>query len=140
MVKNEKNIDKKSIGRNNKRKGNNGERYYAKIFRNLGFSHCVTARYGSRLHDDAGIDLIHLPFNVQIKVGKQRGMNPSKVLNYTKERVQELFPKSAPEQTLPNIVIHKKEIGKGRKRNEFDELVYMSFKDFKKLLKMIKWD
>lgn len=130
----------RNMGKANRRKGHKGEVYYAKVFRDLGFPHCVTSRYGSRLHDDAGIDLIHLPFNVQIKTGKHRGMNPSQVLSYTTERVKELFPKSAPEHKLPTILIHRKEVGVGKKREEFDDLVHMSFKDFTKLLKMIKWD
>jgi hypothetical protein len=125
----------------NRKKGHNAERYYAKVFKeDLGFSHCVTSRYGSRIHDDAGIDLINLPINVQIKTGKQKGMNPSQVLSYTKEKVAELFPKTAPEHDLPTIVIHRKEVGRGRKRNEQDDLVHMSFEDFKKLINRIEWD
>lgn len=127
-------------GATNKRKGNNAERHYAKIFREqLGFEKCKTARYGSRIHDDSGIDLINLPINVQIKAGKQRGMNPSKVLNEIKERIPDLFMESDPVHDNVNIVIHKKEVGQGRKRNEFDELVHISFEDFVKLMKMIDW-
>jgi len=133
-------MSKKNMGKTNRSKGHKGEVYYAKVFRDLGFPHCVTSRYGSKLHDDAGIDLIHLPFNIQIKTGIHRGMNPSQVLNYTVERIKELFPKSAPEHNLPTDLIHRKEVGKGRKRNEFDDLVFMSFKDFVKLIKRIKWD
>ena len=128
-----------SKGKTNRTKGHNAERQYAKLFKELGFSHCVTARYGSRIHDDAGIDLINLPFNVQIKAGKQKGMNPSGVLNYMKERIVELFPKTAPEQDMINITIHKKEVGRGKKRNEFDDIVHLSFEDFKKLINKIEW-
>ena len=124
-------------GSTNRTKGHDAERLYAKAFKeDLGFNHCVTSRYGSRMHDDAGIDLIHLPYNVQIKAGKQRGMNPSQVLSYLKERVKELFPPEAPEQNRPAILIHKKEIGRGKKRDEFDELVTMSFEDFKKIVNL----
>ena len=134
-------MGKKTIGSRNRTKGHNGERLYANIFdKELGFKHCVTSRYGSRIHDDAGIDLIHLPFNVQIKTGKQRGMNPSQVLNYMKSRIKELFPETAPEQKMISVVIHRKDVGQGRKRNEQDDLVFMSFEDFKKLLKKVKWD
>jgi len=132
--------DKKTLGNKNRRKGHQAERYYAKVFKNLGFPHCVTSRYGSRVHDDAGIDLINLPFNVQIKAGKQKGMNPSQVLNYMKERVKELFPKSAIEHKQISIVIHRKAVSRGRRRNEQDDLVHMSFKDFEKLINMIVWD
>lgn len=129
-----------SKGSTNRNKGHNAERFYAKVFKDLGFSHCVTSRYGSRIHDDAGIDLIGLPINVQIKAGKQRAMNPSKVLSYIKERIVELFPKTSPEKDMVSIVIHRKEVGRGKKRNDFDDLVHMSFKDFETLIKKIKWD
>lgn len=131
---------KKSIGTTNRTKGHNAERFYAKVFKNLGFQHCVTSRYGSRIHDDAGIDLIHLPINVQIKAGKQTGMIISKVLSYVTERVKQLFPETSPEQNYPTILIHRKDVGRGKKRNEFDDIVSMSFKDFEKLIKKIKWE
>ena len=132
---------KKSLGKTNKRKGSNAERFYAKIFKeDLGFTHCKTSRLGSKLHDDAGIDLIFLPFNVQIKAGKQVGLNFGKELKYMSDRMTELFPSTSPEHTYPNLVILKKEVGPGNKRTEQDELVCMSFADFTKLIRKIdKW-
>lgn len=128
-------VKKKSYGKTNKRKGSDAERYYARIFReDLGFAHCKTARLGSKLHDDAGIDLIFLPFNVQIKAGKQVGLNPSKELNYMQNRMTELFPSTSLEHNYPKILIHKKEVGQGKKRGEFDEIVSMTFKDFLKII------
>ena len=125
----------------NKNKGSNAERYYAKKFRDLGFDKCVTARYGSRLHDDAGIDLINLPLNVQIKAGKQRGLNPSSVLEYTKEQARLLFPSNDPVQGKPTILIHKKDVGRGFEKTEYHEIVSMTFEDFSKLIdKIKKWD
>lgn len=132
---------KKSQGATNKRKGSNAEREYAKFFRELGFSHCITARQGSRYHDDVGIDLINLPFNVQIKAGKQKGMNLSKTLFDIKEVITVKFPKEASEHQNPLILIHRKEVESGRRtRNEFDEIVSMSIQDFKKLINKIKWE
>jgi hypothetical protein len=128
--------DKKSYGKTNKRKGSDAERLYAKIFRDeLGFSHCKTARMGSKLHDDAGIDLIFLPFNVQIKAGYDKGLNPSKELSYIEEKMVELFPPSSIEHTLPKILIHRKNKEKGRRnRIPYDDIVFMTFEDFKKIL------
>ena len=120
----------KSQGRINKVNGSNAERYYAKAFRELGFDKCATARYGSRLHDDAKIDLINLPFNIQIKAGKQKNMNPSKVLTEMEESIKEKFPEYAIEHKLPNIMIHKKAPGRGVKATKNDELVIMSFSTF----------
>jgi hypothetical protein len=131
---------KKSIGATNKTKGSNAERFYAEKFRELGFDKCVTSRYGSRIHDDAAIDLINVPFNVQIKAGKQVGLKSEKVLSDIKTRIVDKFPNHAPEHTLPCILIHKKEVGRGKKRSELDELVTMSFEDFSNIIKKIKWD
>lgn len=132
---------KKSYGKTNKTKGSNAERYYAKIFReDLGFTHCKTSRMGSKLHDDAGIDLIFVPFNIQIKAGKQHGFNSVTELKYMQGRMTELFPKTSIEHLLPKIVILKKEVGAGNKRTEFDEMVFMTFEDFVKIIKKVeKW-
>lgn len=130
---------KKSYGKTNKRKGSDAERYYARIFReDLGFTHCKTSRLGSKLHDDAGIDLIFIPLNIQIKAGKQVGLNPGKELTYMQNRMTELFPESSLEHDYPKLVIHKKEVGQGKKRSEFDEIVSLTFKDFLKIINKIK--
>ena len=132
-------VKKKSYGKTNKRKGSDAERHYAKIFReDLGFTHCKTARMGSKLHDDAGIDLIFIPLNIQIKAGKQVVLNPSKELNYMQDRMSEFFPKTSLEHNYPKLVIHKKEVGQGKKRSEFDEIVSMTFEDFVKIIKKVK--
>ena len=127
-------MDRAKLGKRNKRLGSNAEREYAKVFRDLGFSFCRTSRQASRLHDDAGIDLTGVPLNVQIKAGIQRGMNHSQVLSIIKERLKELFDPSHPEHDRPSILIHRKPVGKGRSRGEFDDLVTMSFEDFKKIM------
>lgn len=127
--------EKKNYGKTNKRKGSNAERFYAKIFREIGYEFCKTSREASKLHDNAGIDLMFLPFNVQVKAGKQVALNASKELLYMKNRIAELFPPTAAEQFLPKVLIHKKEVGRGHIRTEFDELVFMSFEDYKKLIK-----
>jgi hypothetical protein len=133
-------VKKKSYGKTNKRKGSDAERHFAKIFRELGFTHCKTSRMGSKLHDDAGIDLIFVPLNVQIKAGKQVGLNASRELEYIQNRMIELFPPTSIEHSLPKILIHKKEVGQGKKRGEFDDIVAMSFKDFVLLIQKIeKW-
>ena len=125
---------KKSVGRTNKRKGSDAERYYAGIFRDLGYEHCKTSRLGSKLHDDAGIDLIFIPYNVQIKAGTQVGVNPSVEIENIQNKMKEYFPSTSPEHNYPNIVIHKKAVGQGKKRRDIDEIVSMTFKDFLKII------
>ena len=118
----------------NRTKGHDAERLYANEFKKLGYDKCMTSRYGSRVHDDCGIDLINVPINVQIKAGKQRGINYSGVLSNIRERLLELFPVDSKEFEYPSIVIHRKDVGRGKKRGEYDDLVIMSWNDYKKLI------
>lgn len=132
-------MDKSSRGKTNKRKGSNAEREYAEKFRQLGFENCKTARQGAKMLDDCGIDLIFIPFNVQIKAGLQQGLRPHKVLEHMKNRINEVLPKYSVEHNLPKILIHKRQVGQGNKRDEFSDIVSMTFEDFSKIVKMIKW-
>ena len=116
---------------NNKRKGSNAEREYAKRFREAGFENCITSRLGSRLYDNSGIDLMNIPFNVQIKAGIQRGINYSKELQYVKDQINHNFDLSDEVNNKPILLIHKKPKLEGkRNRSEFDELIIMSVTDF----------
>lgn len=130
--------EKKSYGKTNRNKGHNAERHYVKEFQAIGFQHCKTSRLGSRLYDNAGIDLICLPFNVQIKAGKQKGMKASTELEYIENKMEELFPPTAPEHTYPKVLIHRNEVGQGNKRTVYHDIVSMTFEDFKKLIVKIK--
>lgn len=125
-------VDRSKLGKTNKRKGNEAERYYAKQFRDMGFEHCKTARQGSKLFDDCGIDLIFVPVNVQIKYGEQRGMKPAEELINMREKMALNFPPTSQEFNYPRIVIHKKPAA-GARRIDEEELVTMTFVDFKKL-------
>jgi len=121
----------------NRTKGHQAEREYRNEFKALGYTHCQTSRYASRLHDDCKVDLVNLPFNVQIKAGKQRGMNPSKVLSDMEEALKEGFPADAHEQSKIKILIHKKDGKRGRPRTQYDDLVTLTWEDFKRIVKMI---
>ena len=123
-------------GATNKRKGSNAERYYAKVFReDLGFSFCKTSRQSNRMLDDAGIDLNFLPFNVQIKAGYAKGLNEFKTLKIIRERLPELFPPYDAVHKQADVLIHKKDTGRGRKKSVYDELVFFWDKDFRNLFK-----
>ena len=137
--KSQKNISQKkthhSRGHTNRVKGFNAERLYAGKFRNMGYLKCITSRQGSRIHDDSGIDLIFIPYNVQIKAGKQRGLNPIEVLKNMELRMKENFPEDNQVFKQPNIVILRKEVGKGIKRTKYDDVVILAFEDFEELVK-----
>ena len=125
------NNEKNKTKVNNKRKGSNAEREYAKRFREAGFENCITSRLGSRLYDNSGIDLMNIPFNVQIKAGIQRGINYSKELQYVKDQISHNFDLSDEVNNKPILLIHKKPKLEGkRNRGEFDELIIMSVADF----------
>lgn len=123
-----------------RRKGFNAEREYARLFRELGFPLCKTSRYGSKLHDDAGIDLVNLPLNVQIKAGKQQGLHIPSLIAELKLRIRGMFPKSALEQENPMVIIHHRDGKRGVPRVETDSIVSMTFTDFCKLIERVKWD
>lgn len=126
---------KKNYGKTNRKKGHDAERYYAKVFRNIGYPMCVTSRQGSRLHDDCGVDLIFLPFNVQIKAGIQRGLNPVKVLKDMEQRMIKSFPSEHPIHTYPSVIVTRKPAGRGKRRTKFEDLVILTFSDFEKIIK-----
>lgn len=123
-----------NMSNKNRSKGHNAERYFAKIFREEGFADCKTARYASREMDDLKIDLVNLPFNVQIKAGIQKSLKVEFLILEIKKLLKQ---KNRPDLLeKPLIIIHKKDGIKGFKREETQEMAYMSFNDFIKLLKV----
>lgn len=120
----------KTNGARNKRAGSDAERLYAIKFRELGFDFCQTSRYGSKLHDNSKIDLIHIPYNIQIKAGVQKSMNPGKELLLMDTCVKLYFPPFDAVHKYPKLLIHHKRVGYGKKRTPEDALVYMSLKQF----------
>ena len=124
----------RSQGTRNRQLGHDAERWYAKKFREWGFTKCITSRKGSRYLDDMGIDLMFLPVNVQVKAGHQRGLNYGTELKMMAKRITTM-PDTMKQKAYPNILIHKKYVGQGQKRNIFDELVILSYSDYMVLLK-----
>lgn len=118
---------KRSLGAKNKRKGSDSERYYANVFKEFGYKHCVTARLGSRLHDNAGVDIINIPFNIQIKAGKQTKMSPGKVLLNMQAQIQSLFPEDNIIHKYPLLIIHRTH---AFKKDYLEDVVYMSKKQY----------
>ncbi len=120
------------LGKTNKTKGSDAERFYANKFKELGFEHCITSRLGSKRHDNAKIDLIYIPFNVQVKAGVQKNMNPGKELTMMKDSIEKMFPKEDSVHTNPCILIHKKLTPQRSftKRTPEMEIVYMSYKQY----------
>ena len=127
---------KRSQGAKNRTKGHDAERLYVKAFKELGFDKCVTARYGSHLADDAKIDLLFIPVNVQIKAGYARGLNHGETLKEMHNAIKATYPAHTLEHNAPNILIHHKDVGMGNTRTEFHSTVTMTFETFKELFKL----
>lgn len=126
-------ISKSKRGPANKAKGSRIERYYANFFKEFHelLKHCKTTRNTSRLLDACKIDLNFLPVLTQIKAGEQKGLNPSVVLEDMVKALRENIPESYPEHKMPKIVIHHKDMPKGRrKRIPTDTMVSMTFDDY----------
>lgn len=131
------------VGAKNKRKGSTAERYYAKFFRDLGFTFCETSRFVSKKHDNAKIDLMYIPFNLQIKAGIQRNMSPGKELFMMASSITSMFPLEDEVHKKPCILIHYKQGTPGVKRTPDMEVVYMSmiqFDVFRNKSRELKYD
>lgn len=113
----------------NRSKGIRGELYYKNEWKILGFDKCITSRKGNRLADDCGIDLLNIPFNVQIKSGEHKNLNVRQILEYMDVKIKEHFIDDEMlynEFDKPNLLIHKKLSGKLNYR----QIVYITKKDF----------
>jgi len=122
------------MGNKERNLGHRLERELAALFRSLGFTHCRTTREESKLLDSCGIDLSNLPYNVQAKSGKQRSLNYSKELKSIKEKINNNLPDDHVVKNNPNVIIHKKYVGQGKRREEYDTLVILSLNDFVKII------
>lgn len=115
---------------NNRRKGHDAERLYAKRFRDMGYNKCVTSRFASRQYDSLGVDLVGLPVNVQIKAGVQKNLSLRACVKDIKARLKEFG------DDKPFALLRKFNGKHGQKYEESDELVVMTFNDFTNLLNL----
>lgn len=107
-------------------KGHSAERFYALIFKEIGYSKCITSRMGGKIYDDSGVDLINIPYKVQIKAGNQKNLNPFDVLLYIDNKVKENFV-DPQLYVLPSILIYRP---KAYSKDLRLDIVYMTQKDF----------
>lgn len=115
------------LGKINKQKGADAELYFMDVFHNLGFRMCYPSRHTSKKHDNAGIDLLGIPFNIQIKAGRQKNLNPGKELFSMSNKIQSMFPKEDEVFKNPCLLLHI--------NNENEIKVYMSLLQFDKFRK-----
>lgn len=115
---------------NGRVKGHTYERKWANYFKSIGYKQCVTSRLGSRLLDNSKVDLVFIPYLVQLKHDKSKLKYEDIFLSMQKELTKN-FPKNSKELKFPKIIIHRF----GRKR--YNEYAVIPIDDFKKLLKRL---
>lgn len=137
---NDEKKEKRSVGAKNKHKGSHAERFYAKVFRDLGFDYCITSRQGGRIYDNAGIDLMNIPYNVQIKAGTQKNMSPGKVLFNIDNQIKALFPEDSQIRKYPIILIHRPIPFSSDTSKDIVYYTYQQHLRFKKINKNLRYD
>lgn len=108
-------------GKENQLKGLKGEEFYKNYFIKLGYKDCQIAEKKS-LYDSIGIDLINIPYLIQIKTGVQKNMNPGKVLTLMSAQIHTNVPKTHKicTENYNLFVIHHKD-------NDFNnDIIYMT--------------
>ena len=131
-----------TIGNTNREKGHKVERIYAAFFRKLGFSQCFTSRWKSRIHDNAKIDLIGIPFNIQIKAGRHKNLSVGKELFLMDACIKANFDSTHEDYNKPRLLLHRYD-SMGRKRTPEMEIIYMSknqFEIFKEMNPNLEYD
>lgn len=126
-----------NLGKINKARGHAAEKLYANIFRELGYASCETSRLANKLqHDNAKIDLVGLPFNVQIKAGKQRRLNAGNELFLMHTAISAMFPQTDEVFNKPLILILHEYVEDGMTRQESNQKVFMSLRQYNEFLQM----
>lgn len=87
-----------------RRKGHSFERAVSKFFKRFGYNHACTSRLGSRLMDNAKIDICNIPFNVQCKADESN-INYNKLTEEIKTEIAKLIPERL---VYPILIFHKK--------------------------------
>lgn len=118
------------LGKVNKKKGIRAEKFYEKLFISCGFPDCKTSKEVSRHHDNANIDLVNIPFNIQIKAGRQKNMNPGKELLQMNSYLHSMFPADDEIIKRPLLIIHHQDVEIGTERLAQHSNVFMSLQQF----------
>ena len=108
-------------------RGHDGERFYARVFQSLGFPKCKTSRLGSRLMDNCKVDLMNIPYNIQIKAGTHKGLKAYTILNEMVELLKNNFETSDPVQNHPKFLIHRRMI---YSKSADNDLIYFLQEDY----------
>ena len=113
---------------NNKKRGCDAERKYAKMFREeFGQTKCKTTREASRLLDSCKIDLVNTGFNIQIKKGYLKARpKGEEIFSDMESLLLEHYPVGDVLHNLPKVLIHE--------MDSKNTLVTMPLKDWKKLI------
>lgn len=101
------------------------------------FPFARTSRNGSKITDDCGIDIIGVPFNIQIKNGYNKiKFKFEDEFKYTVDKLKLVYPQDDKIHTYPYIFIHKKTGVKGKIQPELFQ-VTMTYDTFIGLISKI---
>lgn len=118
------------IGKINAVLGSETERYYAKLFQDIGYKDCGLSSIDDKKMDNAKIDLTNLPFNLQIKAGKHKNLSPGKELLIMKGAIDSMYPSDSNVKNLPNLLLHSYS-PENDVRREFIYMTLQTFDNFK---------
>ena len=107
---------------NSRNKGIQWEQKIVRELKQLGFKNVLTTRNGSKYLDDKGVDLMNVPFHLQIKSGRSY-VNYFNVLN----RIEKIILDGKIDD-LPFSLLRIYDVGKGNKRTFRDKLIFI-YKD-----------
>lgn len=134
MTKNKENkkLSRSSLGKRNRRKGQDLERLVVRDLKDLGYQFSKTARAGSKIMDDCGIDVIDgPPFLIQCKAGYEKNRPKFELLAHkTVGLLKDNYPADKIEHSYPFLLVHKL-----NGKHEYNFQVTMTWKTFLSELK-----
>lgn len=121
-------------GKENQLKGEEGEKFYVSYFQRLGYKNCKQAEKKS-LYDSLGIDLVNIPYLIQIKTGIQKNLIPGKILTLMSAQISNNLPKNHViiKENFNLFLIHHK-----GNNNIEEDVIYMSLDTYDYYLSMYK--
>ena len=127
-------MDRKARGqlaKRSRRKGHDLERFVVNELKEIGYNFCKTARLGSKILDDCGVDVVNgPPLLIQCKSGYSRSRPKFEQLaKETRKKIEENIPAENPEHDWPYILVHKID---GRAKDNFQ--VIMNWETFRNML------
>ena len=123
---------------NVRKKGNNYETKIAREMRDLGFSNCITSRFGNKMLDYFKIDLLNTdPFRFQLKAWERSPHFHNIIKEMDKCDYIPIRKDAKPKRIIKKLAKGFYNLIMWKKNNE-EELIVMKKADFYEIIKMLK--